>query len=60
VYLASDRRLERTANDLHVHPNTVRYRLTKIQEMLGVSLRDVEERFLLELALRVRAALDQQ
>ena len=60
VYLASDRRLERTANDLHVHPNTVRYRLTKIQEMLGVSLRDVEERFLLELALRVRAALVQQ
>jgi sugar diacid utilization regulator len=59
AYLASDRRLEKTANDLYVHPNTVRYRLTKIQEMLGVSLRDVEERFLLELALRVRAALDE-
>jgi sugar diacid utilization regulator/putative methionine-R-sulfoxide reductase with GAF domain len=60
AYLVSDRRLEKTANDLHVHPNTVRYRLTKIQEMLGVSLRDVEERFLLELALRVRASLDEQ
>lgn len=58
AFLASDRRLERAANRLHVHPNTVRYRLAKVQEMLGVSLRDVDDRFLLELALRVRSVLD--
>lgn len=58
AYLASDRHRERTASDLHVHPNTVRYRITQIQEMLGVSLRDVDNRFLLELALRARAALE--
>ncbi|TWF75750.1 sugar diacid utilization regulator [Pseudonocardia hierapolitana] len=60
AYLASDRHLERAAACLHVHPNTVRYRLAKVQETLGVNLRDVDDRFLLELALRVQAALDGQ
>jgi sugar diacid utilization regulator len=57
AFLSNDRHLERTAGSLHVHPNTVRYRLGKVQELLGVNLRDVDDRFLLELALRVRAAL---
>ncbi|ASR37136.1 hypothetical protein BAY61_21485 [Prauserella marina] len=60
AYLDADRHLERAAADLHVHPNTVRYRLAKAQHMLGVSLRDVNERFLLELALRVQRALERQ
>jgi sugar diacid utilization regulator/putative methionine-R-sulfoxide reductase with GAF domain len=60
AYLGHDRHLEPTAAALHVHPNTVRYRLAKVQELLQVSLRDVDERFLLELALRVRAALEHQ
>ncbi|HZE66172.1 MAG TPA: helix-turn-helix domain-containing protein [Sporichthyaceae bacterium] len=57
AYLSCDRHLERTAACLHVHPNTVRYRIAKAQEKLGVDLHDVENRFLLELALRVQAAL---
>jgi sugar diacid utilization regulator/putative methionine-R-sulfoxide reductase with GAF domain len=57
AYLVCDRHLERTAASLHVHPNTVRYRLAKAQEKLGIDLRDVENRFLLELALRVQDAL---
>jgi DNA-binding PucR family transcriptional regulator len=40
-----------------VHPNTVRYRLSKVQDMLHVNLHDVDARFLLELALRVQGAL---
>jgi sugar diacid utilization regulator/putative methionine-R-sulfoxide reductase with GAF domain len=60
AFLGHDRHLEPTAHALHVHPNTVRYRLAKVQELLGVSLRDVDDRFLLELALRVRAALDRR
>lgn len=60
AYLASDRHLERTAAALHVHVNTVRYRLGKIQDDLGVDLHDVDTRFLLELALRVQAALHRQ
>jgi GAF domain-containing protein len=57
AYLSCDRHLERTAAALHVHPNTVRYRIAKAQEKLGVDLHDVEHRFLLELALRVQGAL---
>jgi sugar diacid utilization regulator/putative methionine-R-sulfoxide reductase with GAF domain len=57
AYLACDRHLERTAASLHVHANTVRYRIAKVQEKLGVNLHDVENRFLLELALRIQAAL---
>jgi DNA-binding PucR family transcriptional regulator len=57
AYLASDRHLEQTAAELHVHPNTVRYRLSKVQDMLHVNLHDVDARFLLELALRVQGAL---
>jgi sugar diacid utilization regulator/putative methionine-R-sulfoxide reductase with GAF domain len=57
AYLASDRHLEQAAGVLHVHPNTVRYRLAKVQEIFGVNLHDVDARFLLELALRARGAL---
>ena len=57
AYLAADRHLERTAAGLHVHVNTLRNRLGKIQELLGVDLYDVDARFLLELALRVHAVL---
>jgi sugar diacid utilization regulator/putative methionine-R-sulfoxide reductase with GAF domain len=57
AYLASDRHLEHTAAVLHVHPNTVRYRISKVEEMLQVNLHDVDARFLLELALRVQGSL---
>ncbi len=59
AFLVCDRHLERTAASLHVHPNTVRYRLSKAQDKLGIDVRDGEHRFLLELALRIRAALDE-
>jgi sugar diacid utilization regulator/putative methionine-R-sulfoxide reductase with GAF domain len=58
TYLSADRHLERAACELHVHVNTLRYRLGKIQELLGVDLHDVDARFVLELALRVHAILD--
>jgi DNA-binding PucR family transcriptional regulator len=59
MYLTNDRHLERTASALHVHPNTVRYRVNRVQELLEVNLRDPDERFLLELALRVQSALEE-
>jgi sugar diacid utilization regulator/putative methionine-R-sulfoxide reductase with GAF domain len=58
TYLSADRHLERAACELHVHVNTLRYRLGKIQELLGVDLHDVDARFVLELALRVHAILN--
>jgi hypothetical protein len=38
---------------LHVHPQTVRYRLKKLRDLFGESLEDPEARFELETAVRV-------
>ncbi|MEA2161155.1 MAG: hypothetical protein QOD66_3535, partial [Solirubrobacteraceae bacterium] len=37
-----------------VHPQTARYRVTRLRELFGAALDDPDERFWLELALRVR------
>jgi hypothetical protein len=42
------------AGQLHVHPQTVRYRLRQIQELFGPVLADPGARFELEVALRAR------
>ncbi len=42
------------AHQIHVHPQTVRYRLRQIHELFGDQLRDPDRRFELQLALRVR------
>ena len=57
AFLANDRHFEPTAKQLHVHVNTLRYRLSRIQDISGVDLHDVNRRFLLELALRIHAGL---
>jgi DNA-binding PucR family transcriptional regulator len=41
-----------TAGSLHVHPNTVRYRVRRIEQLLGASLGDPDLRLLLSLGLR--------
>jgi len=56
AYLRAGRRLKPAAAALHVHVNTLRYRLARIERLLGVDLDDVEAGFLLELAVRLRAA----
>ncbi|MDJ0345671.1 helix-turn-helix domain-containing protein [Streptomyces sp. H10-C2] len=38
AYLDHGQRFDRTATALHVHPNTIRYRLTRFEEMVGSSL----------------------
>lgn len=40
------------AADLHVHPQTARYRVARLRELFGEDLDDPEKRFELELALR--------
>ena len=42
------------AERLHVHPQTVRYRMRRLEELFGARLRDPGERFELELVLRAR------
>lgn len=49
-------RTETVAASLHVHPQTVRYRLAKLRELFGDALEDPDRRFELELALRVGPA----
>ncbi len=47
-------RTEAVAKALHVHPQTVRYRLARLRELFGQQLEDPDARFELELALRAR------
>jgi PucR C-terminal helix-turn-helix domain/GGDEF-like domain len=42
------------ADELHVHPQTVRYRLSQLHDLLGEQLGDPDARFELEIALRHR------
>jgi hypothetical protein len=45
------------AAEMHVHPQTARYRAARLRELLGDQLDDPDARFELELALRANAAL---
>ncbi len=48
----------RMAELLHLHPQTVRYRVARLREALDVDLDDPDARFMLELALRWRGDRD--
>jgi DNA-binding PucR family transcriptional regulator len=44
------------AQGLHVHPNTVRYRIRRVEKILDTTLADPDVRLLLSLSLRALAA----
>jgi hypothetical protein len=50
-YLESGRSLESTARELFVHPNTVRYRLKRISEIIGWDATGPREAFILQVAM---------
>jgi len=52
AWLAHRGRTEQVAAALHVHPQTVRYRLTRLRDLFGEALDDPDARLRLELALR--------
>ena len=54
AWLAHQRHTPGIAAQLHVHPQTVRYRIAKLREVLGDALDSPEGRFELQLALRAR------
>jgi hypothetical protein len=56
AWLEHQRHTPAIAAQLHVHPQTVRYRMAKLRELLGESLDTPDGRFELVLALRIRAA----
>jgi DNA-binding PucR family transcriptional regulator len=43
------------ATAMHVHPQTARYRIARLRELLGDQLDDPDARFELQLALRAEA-----
>ena len=53
AWLAERGRTERVAAALHVHPQTVRYRMTRLRELLGDRLDDADARLELQVALRI-------
>jgi sugar diacid utilization regulator len=55
AWLAHQRQTPAIAAELHVHPQTVRYRVNRLRELLGDSLDTPDGRFELELALRARS-----
>jgi len=57
AWLAHQRHTPGIAAELHVHPQTVRYRVGRLRELLGDALETPEGRFELELALRARRAV---
>jgi hypothetical protein len=52
-WLAEQGRIGPMAERLGVHPQTARYRLSRLRDVFGSALEDPDERFWLELALRV-------
>jgi purine catabolism regulator len=54
VFFASDGNLQRAADTLYLHRNTLSYRLERIEEISGLSLRDPEDRLCLQLALKMK------
>ncbi len=58
-YLDSGRSLEATARELFVHPNTVRYRLKRISEVIGWDATGARESLILQSALILGSIADQ-
>ncbi|HRQ01188.1 MAG TPA: helix-turn-helix domain-containing protein, partial [Terrimesophilobacter sp.] len=53
AYLDNGRSLEATARELFVHPNTVRYRLKRITDVIGWDATGSRESLILQVALIV-------
>jgi len=53
AWLAHQRHTPAIAAELHVHPQTVRYRIAKLRELLGGAMDEPQGRFELDLALRI-------
>jgi DNA-binding PucR family transcriptional regulator len=60
AYLANDCNLQRTAAGMFVHPKTVRYRLDKVQEMVGLDFARQRDRFEAQLAINIVRTLELQ
>lgn len=55
AHLRHDGNAVAMATEMHVHPQTARYRIARLRELLGEQLDDPDARFELQLALRAEA-----
>jgi DNA-binding PucR family transcriptional regulator len=60
AWLQSGRNANEVAMRLHVHPQTVRYRLRQLEDLFGDQLLDPDLRFDLEIVLRARYLTDRE
>jgi hypothetical protein len=58
AHLRHDGNAVAMAADMHVHPQTARYRIARLRELLGEQLDDPDARFELQLALRGEAVAE--
>lgn len=59
-YLDNGRSLEATARELFVHPNTVRYRLKRVSDVIGYDATGAREALILQSALIVGSMTDHE
>ena len=57
-YIRSGRSVSATAREMHLHRNTVNYRIAKAMEILEISLDDPKAFARLETSLRILACTD--
>ena len=54
VYLEEGKNIGETAQKLYVHRNTIKYRVTKVEEILNIDLEDTNTVFNLQFAFKIR------
>jgi sugar diacid utilization regulator len=57
VYFAESGSLQRAAKRLHVHPNTVTYRIRRVEEITGLALDVHRDRLMAEVAVEIIASM---
>lgn len=57
-FLSNDMNAKKTADELFLHRNTLKYRLDKIQDLTGINFDDPETKFQLELSSRINLLLN--
>ena len=60
TYFASNMDAAKAAEAMFVHKNTIRYRVSKIEELMGASLHDVQTVMLLGVCLKIGRLLRQE
>ena len=53
VYFACGCNLRQTAKELYMHYNTISYRIGRIEELIGIDLKDAETRLNVQIALKL-------